>query len=235
MNAKVSNISGQIEAVPKEPPFPLNIVALRRYTGLRVISLIVFLVFTYGFFQALYSTTFEKTEIVQSIQGKNDGQGWLKRFGIWAYRKTWQDYPEETKLQTKIDNTVSSIRFWSFIRMIFSWCLVWMCFDWDTAKHFVFATICISFGVIYSLLPIDALPDFIPVGGMLDDLTINIFGSGLGIASVLEYYRKKKQKALVARLISQHPEAAINVALEDYDLTMDKLTNQAGEQPLSPR
>ena len=114
--------------------------------------------------------------------------------------------------------------------MILSWSLVWMCFDWDTAKHFVFAAICISFGAIYSLLPIDALPDFIPVAGMLDDLTINIFGSGLGIASVLEYYRKKKQKALVARLITQHPEAAVNVALEDYDLTMGNPMNQRGEQ-----
>jgi len=221
MSTFLTKVEGNVYISPKERSFPLNVFDFRNYNSWKVLSLIVFFVFTSKFGYRIYQTTIGKEEVVQGVQIEREGRGWIKRAASWIYSNTWQDYPEEMDLQKKLESVVYGIRFWSFVKLIMAWCFVWMCFDWNTAKYFIFSTICISIGIVYSLLPIDALPDFIPVAGNLDDLTVNIFGSGLGIASITEYYRKTKQRRFVEKLISQNPEVALTIALEDYNLSMD--------------
>ena len=125
--------------------------------------------------------------------------------------------------------------------MILSWCLSWICFDWKTTKYFVFAAISIGFAATYSLFPVDALPDFIPVAGVIDDLTLNIFGAGLGSASILKYYKASITlafyiimpvsiaKALNERLFPQKDEDEKSLWLRlDFKAKLEK--QQAGNR-----
>ena len=102
--------------------------------------------------------------------------------------------------------------------MALAWLLVWLAFDWDRARHFVFAALSVGAGALYSLAPVDLIPDFIPVAGVADDIVVNVFSAGLGAASVAEYYRAKRRRELAARLIARHPEAAIDIVLDDCGL-----------------
>ena len=218
MNITMDNSAKTVNVTSIEPPFPMNVCEFGRYTTLRGISMALFLLLSASFLWSLYVTQIHDEAIKAAMQGEVEGRGYIKRFGIWTYEKFWQKRSDEAKL----DARKSSILFWSLTRMLMSWCLVWLCFDWNTVKNFIFAAATISLGAIYSILPVDAIPDFIPVAGGLDDLTVNLFGSGLGVASIMEYYKRKKQKAHIISLISRHPDEAVSIVLEDYNLKLKK-------------
>ena len=218
MNATMDKSVTTVTVTSIEPPFPMNVFEFKRYTTLRAISIALFLFFSANFLWSCYVTQFHDDAIKASVQDETEGRGYIKRLAYWTYETFWQDRSDEAKISEQIDARKHSILFWTLTRMLMSWCLVWLCFDWNTAKHFIFAAATISLGAIYSILPIDAIPDFIPAAGGLDDLTVNLFGSGLGVASIMEYYQRKKQKAQITRLIARHPDEAVSIVLEDYNL-----------------
>lgn len=212
--------SGQVRAVAKEPPFPRNVIIWRNYTGLRVIALILLAVATLGLARTMITTTFGKKNIVAHVESARVHRGWIKKAWEWCRDWAWQGAPEGDKIQEGIENTIARKRLWSCVRLTVTWFLVWLCFDWDKARHFAFAACAIGFGVVYSIMPVDAIPDTVPFAGVLDDLSVNLFGSGIGIASILEYYRGKKHKAVVARMIQENPANALNLVLEEYHLEL---------------
>jgi len=225
MNLPTRHLEGHVKVERKEPSFPTNLLLFENYTAIRAASLIIFLFFCTQFIYSMYNVNFADAEIREMAQVEIEGRGWIKSAWYWLKETLWQDYPESVKLQEKIDSRKNSIIFWPSIRMLMSWTLVWLCFDWERARHFVFAAVTVSLGAIYSVLPVDALPDFIPGAGQIDDLTVNIFGTGLGVASILDYYRRQKMKSHVMSILSEHPESAINIVLEDYDLRLGPAEN----------
>ena len=58
---------------------------------------------------------------------------------------------------------------------------------------------------LYSLAPVNLIPDFIPVAGVADDLVVNVFSAGLDAASVADYNRAKRRRELAARLVARPP------------------------------
>ena len=71
---------------------------------------------------------------------------------------------------------------------------------------------------LYSLAPVNLIPDFIPVAGVADDLVVNVFSAGLDAASVADYNRAKLRRELAARLVARHPESALDIVLDDCGL-----------------
>ena len=69
--------------------------------------------------------------------------------------------------------------------------------------------------MLYSLMPADWIPDFIPVAGTVDDVVANAGGTSLGAVSVAEYYRSIRRRELASKVVERHPEAALDIVLED--------------------
>jgi uncharacterized membrane protein YkvA (DUF1232 family) len=213
--AKAGN---SLQVCPIEPSFPRNLLLFRRYSAIRAVSLSLFLLLGVNFVYQLLTQSVQEKIIAEEVVVQRENRGVVKRWWEDAYSWAWQAEPESSKVKKEVKERISSSIFWSGVQTLFAWCFVWLCFDWQRAKHFIFAGLSISAGILYSLLPIDVFPDFIPVVGMIDDITFNIFGTSLGLASLHEYYQKRRHKALVENLFKTSPKSAFNVALQDYGL-----------------
>ena len=203
---------------PKEQSFPGNVMLWRRYTGLRVLALFIFIASMIRLAETCYTTTFKKFEYQQASQARIDNRGLLKKAWANIYWYLWDRTPEPMQVRIDTGAIIRRRRYWSLAEVVLAWFTVWLAFDWDKARHFVFAALSLCAGIVYSLMPVDAIPDFIPVAGVADDIVVNIFSTGLGAASVAEYYRCKKRRELATRLLARHPDSAVEILLEEYGL-----------------
>ena len=203
---------------PREPPFPRNVACWRNYTGLRALAILVFAASLLGLAGTCYTTTFQRHTIRCEAQASIDNRGLLKKAWARAYWYLWDRTPVPDQVRLNADAIVSRRRRWSLTEAALAWLLVWLAFDWDKARHFVFAALSVGAGALYSLAPVNLIPDFIPVAGVADDIIVNVFSAVLGAASVAEYYRARRRRELAARLVARHPEAALDIVLDDCGL-----------------
>jgi uncharacterized membrane protein YkvA (DUF1232 family) len=209
-------------ALPTQTPFPRNIFHVRSYDGLKVLALIFLAWATLNFGHTLYLITFHRSHFTEYANEVIDNRGILKKAWYWTKGFFWQDVPKTRQIEKNTQSNINRAVLWGLFLVSVSWLFVWLCFDWQHARHLVFAGISIGFGIAYSLLPVDAIPDFIPAVGALDDVCVNLFGSGLGIAAIAEYIKKRRHQEMISRLVHDNPQAAVALALEEYGVAIKR-------------
>jgi uncharacterized membrane protein YkvA (DUF1232 family) len=215
-----------------EKPFPANILSFRTYGGMKVFALLVFLWMSSSFVCTLYDVTFDQAKFKQYATVEIENRGLIKKVWHWGWEFFWQDTPRKQQIEINTQKNINNAILWALLKLALAWCILWLCFDWRNAKNLVFAAFSIGMGIAYSLLPIDAIPDFIPAVGQIDDICANLFGSGIGIASIAEYVRKRRQREMITRLIRDNPQAALDLALEDYGILVKKIGTQGSKNNL---
>jgi uncharacterized membrane protein YkvA (DUF1232 family) len=113
---------------------------------------------------------------------------------------------------------VSSIvdLFFRFFVFICSYCLAWISFDPKEAEGYAMGLFNIIVGILYMLTPLDAIPDFVPFVGALDD---TFLGAGMILLGSSSWYKAKirdKNTDTVLQLISDgNSNSAIQLLLKD--------------------
>jgi hypothetical protein len=209
--------------IPQESPFPCNIVYVRQYNSWRVIALIVFLIALYGFAHAIFDPIVSPGKYTESIAIQIDNRGILKKMWDWSYELLWQKVPEGKRIEIGAEKKVFWMRMSAFIAALAAWLFVWMCFDWRNAQRFVYGGFLVLFGIGYILLPIEAIPDAIPVLGLIDDLLVAAFGVGLGLTSIINDLRQKKESQHLREIIKDHPSTGLRLLLKEHGLTVEEV------------
>lgn len=211
-----------------EKPFPANILSFRKYSGVRVLALIVFLWVALNSVYTLYDVTFNKDKFRQYATVEIENRGVVKKSLYWAKDFFWQETPKPQQIEINTQKNMHNAIFWQLLKLALAWCVLWLSFDWHNAKNLVFAAFSICIGIAYSLLPVDAIPDFIPAAGQIDDICANIFGSGIGFAAISEYVTKRRRRETIMRHIRDNPQVALSSALEDYGISViNSVTNRS--------
>ena len=100
---------------------------------------------------------------MREIEGRGILRKWLDNFSGFF----WQQVTPDQVAQ----NEIWWHQTWAAIYLIISLVLCWLVWRWAplTSPHFMGGKRGVVFGVIYSLLPVDIFPDFIPAAGSFDD------------------------------------------------------------------
>jgi uncharacterized membrane protein YkvA (DUF1232 family) len=125
-----------------------------------------------------------------------------------------------------IGSTVTHIA--SYVDLIFrlfificAYCLAWATFDPRNIEGYVMGFFNTCLGLAYMLAPVDAIPDFIPVVGSLDDTFVGMGVLFLGLSSV---YRNKlrdvKTKTILELIDDGNNQKALKMLLEDKGITI---------------
>jgi uncharacterized membrane protein YkvA (DUF1232 family) len=76
-------------------------------------------------------------------------------------------------------------------------------------------------GIAYLLAPIDAIPDFIPVIGSLDDTFVSMGVCALGLSSVYRHKLREVKTETILELIDDgNNQRALQMLLEDKGITI---------------
>lgn len=202
--------------------FPSNVLDFRSYGGMKVLALLLFLWTSGSFLCTLYEVAFDRDKFKKDVAVEIENRGIIKKGYYWAKGFLWQATPKQQQIEQDTKADITNAILWGLLKLAITWCILWLCFDWRNARNLVFAAFSISVGIAYSFLPINAIPNFIPAIGSIDDICANLFGSGIGIASIAEYIKKRRQQELVNSLIEKNPQAALAMVLEEYGITIKK-------------
>ena len=220
-NSRSPPIAGTIAVSPSEPSFPRNILAAEHYSVVRVLSLVILLISLISWAGTLHRTTFHRETIRQEVIRHLDNRGLLKKTWDAIAHFLWQRESTAARVERIVQQRSARARFWAFVRVLLAFALVWLTFDWDRARHFVFVAVAMTMSTLYCMLPVDCIPDAIPAVGVADDMAVCTFGVGLSAASIAEYSRRRRQQILVASLLESNPATAVNVVLSDYGLKLN--------------
>lgn len=76
-------------------------------------------------------------------------------------------------------------------------------------------------GFAYILSPVDAIPDFVPIAGSMDD---TVLGAGLVVLGVSSWYRNKlrdvKTKTVLELIDHGNNQKALQILLEDKGIAV---------------
>ncbi|MGB8702339.1 MAG: DUF1232 domain-containing protein [Thermosynechococcaceae cyanobacterium] len=214
-----SNPSGpyQFELLPS---FPGTLYEFRKYDGAKALVALILamagIYFLLGFFGFLV-----------------DHNAWLKAFlfksslsDISPQSPWWHFWKPIGVAVTHVASYVD-IAFRLFV-FICAYCLAWATFDPRNIEGYVMGFFNTCLGVAYLLSPVDAIPDFIPVVGSLDDTFIGLGVSLLGLSSL---YRNKlrdiKTKTILELIDDGNSKRALKMLLEDKGITIkDRSANE---------
>ena len=97
-----------------------------------------------------------------------------------------------------------------------TYCLAWATFDPRNIEGYVMGFFNTCLGLAYLVSPIDAIPDFVPVAGNLDDAVLGVGVMLLGVSSL---YRNKlrdvKTKTILELIDGGNRQKALQMLLED--------------------
>ena len=78
------------------------------------------------------------------------------------------------------------------------------------------------------VIPVDVFPDFIPLAGQADDILVDLFGGGFGIASFIEAWKRKSIKKMLEE--PQSANTALDIICREYGFAMKELDQSAISQ-----
>jgi hypothetical protein len=143
-------------------PFPKNIFSFREYNSWKVFALMVFAFALFNFGRAFIVPIAYPDRFVGQAQVQYDNRGVIKRAWESSYGFLWQRTPSETKVTQIAEKQVAWDRWCASIGAVVAWLLLWLCFDWRNARTMIYGIFLIGFGVLYTIYPIDLIPDMFP-------------------------------------------------------------------------
>lgn len=185
---------------------------LRRFiafTPLTVSTLHLLITVTLPLFH--YDHFLEKA--MQQLEGRGIVQRWLDQF----YGFFWQQVTPDQIAQQEIWWNQA----WAVGYLLVSMIFCWLVLRWDEAKYVVSGVSVILSGVIYTLMPVDVLPDFIPTAGMFDDVIILLISAGTGFTVLGEGGKKRQILKKVRSSAEKKPLQALEMLCEEYGLELE--------------
>ncbi|WP_432810477.1 YkvA family protein [Pantanalinema sp. GBBB05] len=188
------------------PGFPRTLFDWKKYDGAKALTAILLALATLYFLTGFLGFLFDHTP-------------WLKQLLHLTPAKTlpaawWQVWKP-------IGATVGHIA--SYVDLAFrlfvflcTYCLAWATFDPRNIEGYVMGFFNTCLGLAYLISPIDAIPDFVPVAGNLDDAVLGVGVLLLGVSSL---YRNKlrdvKTKTILELIDGGNRQKALQMLLED--------------------
>ncbi len=103
-----------------------------------------------------------------------------------------------------------------------TYCLAWATFDSRNIEGYIMGFFNTCLGLAYLISPIDAIPDFIPVAGGLDDAVLGVGVLLLGVSSL---YRNKlrdvKTNTVIELIDGGNRQKALQLLLEDKGIRVN--------------
>lgn len=144
-------------------------------------------------------------------------RGFLHRWIDQFYGLFWQQITPEYMVQQQIGWNQA----WAVGYLLLSIIFCWLVLRWDEAKYVISGLTVILFGVIYTLMPVDVLPDFIPTAGTFDDVIILLISAGTGFTVLGEGGKKRQILKKVHASAEQKPLQALEILCEEYGLELE--------------
>jgi len=144
-------------------------------------------------------------------------RGFLHRWIDQFYGFFWQQITPDYMVQQEIGWNQTWAVGYFLVSMIFCWLVL----RWDEAKYVISGLTVILFGVIYTLMPVDVLPDFIPTAGTFDDVIILLISAGTGFTVLGEGGKKRQILKKVQASAEQKPLQALEILCEEYGLELE--------------
>ena len=195
----------QLESLPS---FPRTLFEFRKYDGAKALTAILLFLatvyFLFGFLGFLCDHTPWLKQLFQPAAS-------LKEVPHAAWWQIWKPIGATV-------NHIASYVDLAFRLFVFlcTYCLAWATFDPRNIEGYVMGFFNTCLGLAYMLSPIDAIPDFIPVAGSLDDAVLGVGVLLLGLSSL---YRNKlrdvKTKTILELIDDGNSSKALQMLLED--------------------
>lgn len=115
--------TGGLRLVPREPPFPRNVIVWRRWTGLRLAALVLLASNAVRIAETGYSATFRRERYRVAAQARVDNRGLLKRCWDGAAWYLWDRTPEPVRVTKTTEAIISTCRRRSLAGVALSWFL----------------------------------------------------------------------------------------------------------------
>lgn len=216
----------RVESAERE--FPQNVWQPSSYKHpFRIVILIIVCLNLYSL-GGTYLLDTKKME--REVQTAIEHRGYIKRGGEWLYEKLWQSEPLETKIKRGTEQEIDSAKRWAWAWFLGSLGLLWIAFDWDRAMAWLTSAALAGLMIAYVIWPVEFIPDFIPVVGMLDDVGV-VGGGAVLIARILGRYHQ--QTATLDHLKKYQTNDPVLVANDMLQLHGCQLTEVADEGDLS--
>lgn len=213
----------RIVDIPSGPGFPRNIFDYRRYNSWRVLALILLVMAALSFGYAVIDPITHPGKYTDAVITYRANRGYVKVVAEWLYEKLWQAKPESQKAAEGVYSVVYWQRLYAAACLAASWLFAWICFDWRNAQRLIYGAALILFGVVYALMPVDMVPDIVPVLGLFDDVLVSVFGVGLGVSAIVDHGRRQKQTDHLREIIKEHPASGLRLLLKEHGLAVEEV------------
>ncbi len=196
--------------VAKEKANPLH--------GLRyVIALLPLILSTLNLVIAITLPIFHYDRLLERAIRQLETRGVLRQWLDNFYGFFWQQITPDRIAQ----NEIFWNQTWAVIYLVISLIFCWLVLRWEEAKYVIAGLSAIASGVIYFLLPVDVFPDFIPAGGLVDDVIVFLISAGTGFTVLGEGNKKQKILRKIHSSAEQKPLKALEILCEEYGLELE--------------
>ncbi|UBF30541.1 DUF1232 domain-containing protein (plasmid) [Kovacikia minuta CCNUW1] len=210
----------QLESLPS---FPRTLFEFRKYDGAKALTAILLFLatvyFLFGFLGFLCDHTPWLKQLFQS-------SATIKTVPPTAWWQIWKPIGATV-------NHIASYVDLAFRLFVFlcTYCIAWATFDPRNIEGYVMGFFNTCLGLAYMLSPIDAIPDFVPVAGSLDDAVLGVGVLLLGLSSL---YRNKlrdvKTKTILELIDDGNSQKALQMLLEDKGVRIKDKESQAATE-----
>ncbi|AFZ42509.1 protein of unknown function DUF1232 [Halothece sp. PCC 7418] len=183
----------------------------------RLIALIPLILSAINLMIAITLPIFHYDRLLENAIRKLEGRGFIRKLFDHLSGFFWQQVTPDQLAQDEIWWNQT----WAIFYFIISLLLFFIIFRWQEAKYFISGVITISFGVIYSLLPIDIFPDFIPAAGSFDDAIALLISTLLGLTILGEGNKRRRLLKKVRSHAEKNPLKALELLCEEHGLEME--------------
>lgn len=197
------------------PTFPSTLFQFRNYDGAKALTALLLTLSTLYFLAGFVGFLFDHTPWLKSLLPT------LVPAPIAPPAEWWQIWKPVGAAVGHIASYVD-LAFRMFV-FLCTYCLAWATFDSRNIEGYVMGFFNTCLGLAYLISPIDAIPDFIPVAGGLDDA---VLGLGVLLVGVSSIYRNRlrdvRTNTILALIDGGNRPKALQMLLEDKGIRVNE-------------